>query len=150
MNIYLGADHRGFYLKEKVFSYLVKHNYEVIDAGNKELDSVDDFPDFAQMAATQIIGDTDSDPRAILICGDGQGMAITANRFRGVRAVVIGSAHEARKSRHDLDSNILCLSSDILESDESGWQGIIETWLNTEFSGAIRFKRRNAQIDEIA
>lgn len=149
MKIFLGADHRGFALKEKVFAYLAKHNYDVEDIGDTELDPNDDFPEFAHMAAMRIIGSTDKDPRAILICGGGQGMAIAANRFRGIRAVVIWDAFEARESRNDNDSNVLALPARVLEDDESAWQGIIETWLNTPFSGAVRYKRRNAQIDEL-
>lgn len=150
MNIYLGADHQGFYLKEKVFAYLAKHGYDVYDVGGKELDPADDFPDFAQMAVIKLIGDDSKDPRAILICGGGQGMAMAANRFRGIRASVIWDAYEAKMTRHDNDSNVLCLPSRILEDNEDAWEGIIETWLNTPFAGAARYKRRNAQIDELA
>ncbi len=149
MKIFLGADHRGFALKEKVFAYLSKHNYEVEDIGDKELDPNDDFPEFAHMAAMRVLGSTEKDPRAILICGGGQGMAIAANRFRGIRAVVIWDAFEARESRNDNDSNILALPARVLEDDEAAWQGIIETWLNTPFSHAVRYKRRNTQIDEL-
>lgn len=150
MNIYLGADHQGYYLKEKVFAYLAKHGYNVEDVGGRELDPADDFPDFAQMAATRIIGDDSKDPRSILICGGGQGMAIAANRFRGIRAVVIWDAYEAKMARRDNDSNVLCLPARILNDDDQAWQGIIETWINTPFAAAARYTRRNAQIDEFA
>lgn len=150
MNIYLGADHQGFHMKEKVFAYLAKHGYNVEDVSGRELDPDDDFPDFAQMAATRVIGDDDKDPRAILICGGGQGMAMAANRFRGIRASVIWDAFEAKMTRNDNDSNVLCLPSRVLGDNEDAWQGIIETWLNTPFAGAPRYKRRNAQIDELA
>lgn len=149
MKIYLGADHQGFYLKEQVFAYLAKHGYEVEDVGDKELNPADDYPDFAQMAATKVIGDTDDDPRAILLCGGGQGMAIAANRFRGIRAAVIWDAFEAKMTRKDNDSNVLCLPARLLENTDE-WKGIIETWLSTPFEGAPRYKRRLAQIDEFA
>jgi len=150
MKIYLGSDHNGFHLKEKVFAYLAKHSYDVEDVGGRELDPADDFPEFAQMAAIKIIGSTDDDPRAILLCGGGQGMAIAANRFRGIRASVIWDAYEAKMTRNDNDSNILCLPSRVLEDQEDAvWKGIIETWLSTPFATAVRYKRRNAQIDEI-
>jgi ribose 5-phosphate isomerase B len=148
MKIYLGADHNGFAMKEKVFAYLAKHGYDVEDVGDNELDPADDFPEFAQMAALKVIGDDSKDPRAILLCGGGQGMAMAANRFSGIRASVIWDAFEAKMTRNDNDSNILCLPSRILEDDDAKWQGIIETWLNTPFAAAARFKRRNAQIDE--
>ena len=84
MKIFLGADHGGFYLKEKIAAYLAKRGYDVEDVGGRELDPKDDFPQFAQMAATKLLGEDEaSDPRAILICTGGQGMAMAANRFRG-------------------------------------------------------------------
>jgi len=150
MNIYLGADHQGFHMKEKVFAYLAKHGYIVEDIGNTELDPNDDFPEFAQMAATRVIGDDSKDPRAILICGGGQGVAMAANRFRGIRASVVWDAYEAKMTRNDNDSNVLCLPARILQDEEGVWEGIVEAWLNTPFAGAARFKRRNAQIDEFA
>jgi ribose 5-phosphate isomerase B len=148
MKIFIGSDHQGFHLKEKVFAYLAKHGYEVEDIGDKILDPTDDFPEFAQMAAIKIIGSEDKDPRGILICGGGQGMAIAANRFRGIRASVIWDAFEAKMTRNDNDSNMLCLPARLLDNDDIAWQGIIETWLNTPFASAVRYKRRNAQIDE--
>lgn len=150
MKIYLGSDHQGFVLKEKVFGYLAKHSYDVQDVGDQVLDPADDFPQFAQAAALQIIGSDDHDPRAILICGGGQGMAIAANRFNGIRASVIWDAFEAKMTRNDNDSNILCLPARVLENDDSAWQGIIETWLNTPFAAATRYKRRNDEIDELS
>lgn len=148
MKIFLGSDHRGFQLKSKMFAYLSKHGYEVEDIGDKELDPDDDFPEFAYMATTKVLGE-EKDGRAILLCGGGQGMCIAANRIRGIRAVVIRDAHEAKMARHDNDSNILCLPADLLENDEQAWEGIVETWLNTPFAGAARYIRRNRQLDEM-
>jgi ribose 5-phosphate isomerase B len=149
MKIYLGADHNGFSMKEHVFAYLAKRGYEVEDVGDRELDPNDDFPEFAQMAALKVLGDDSKDPRAILICGGGQGMCMAANRFRGIRASVIWDEYEAKMTRNDNDSNVLCLPSRVLETDEKEWQDIIDTWLKTPFASAARYKRRNAQIDEL-
>jgi ribose 5-phosphate isomerase B len=150
MKIYLGADHNGFNMKEHVFAYLAKRGYEVEDVGDRELDPNDDFPEFAHMAAMQVLGDDPKDdPRAILICGGGQGMCMAANRFRGIRASVIWDEYEAKMTRNDNDSNVLCLPSRVLEDDDTGWQNIIDTWLKTPFASAPRYKRRNAQIDEL-
>ncbi len=150
MKIYLGADHQGFVMKQQVFAYLAKQGYEVEDTGDKELDPADDFPEFAQLAALKVIGDSTPDPRAILLCGGGQGMCMAANRFRGIRASVIWDAYEAKMTRNDNDSNVLCLPSRVLEEDDEKWKDIIDTWLKTPFAAATRFKRRNAQIDEMA
>ncbi len=113
------------------------------------LDKNDDFPEFAAQAAIKVIGSEDSDPRAILLCGGGQGMAMAANRFSGIRASVVWDAHEAKMTRHDNDSNVLSLPSRILE-DDSLWQDILEMWLKTPFAGAERYRRRNRQLDELA
>ena len=149
MKVYLGSDHRGFQLKEQVFAYLSKRDYDVVDVGDKTLDKDDDFPEFAAMAAIKVLGDEDVDSKAILLCGGGQGMAMAANRFRGIRASVIWDEHEAKVSRHDNDSNVLCLPARILENNESEWRAIIDTWLKTPFAGARRFVRRNQQLDEL-
>ena len=142
MKIFLGSDHNGFHMKEKVFAYLAKHNYDVVDVGDSTLDPTDDFPEFAQMAALKVLGEDDNG-------GGGQGMAMAANRFRGIRASVVWDAFEAKMTRNDNDSNVLCLPSRVLEENDAAWEGIIETWMSTPFASAPRFKRRNAQIDEL-
>lgn len=150
MKIYLGSDHMGFHLKEKVFAYLSKRGYDVEDVGDKELDPQDDFPEFAQLAALKILGDEKGDARAILLCGGGQGMSMAANRFRGIRAAVIWDALEAKMTRNDNDCNVLCLPSRVLEDDDALWQDIIDTWMQTPFANAARYIRRNRQLDELA
>jgi ribose 5-phosphate isomerase B len=149
MKIFLGSDHNGYHLKEKLFAYLAKHGYEVEDVGDRTPEPSDDFTDFAQAAALKVLGE-EGDPRAILLCGGGQGMAMAANRFRGIRASVVWDAYEAKMTRNDNDSNILCIPSRIFdETEDSAWQGILETWLNTPFADAPRYRRRNAQLDEL-
>ncbi len=151
MIVYLGSDHNGFHLKEKIFAYLSKRQYNVEDVGDTVLNPEDDFPEFAYKAAVKILGSQDNDPRAILLCGGGQGMSMAANRIHGIRASVIWDAQEAKITRHDNDSNVLCLPSRILEhADEQLWKNIIDTWLDTPFAAAPRFVRRNRQLDELA
>lgn len=150
MKLFLGADHGGFFLKEKVEAYLSKHDLAWEDVGDKELDPKDDFPEFAQMAALKVLGeDEKTDPRAILVCTGGQGMAMAANRFRGIRAAVVWDSFEAHECRNDNDSNVLCLPARVVENDEALWKGIIDTWLATPFAGAARYKRRNDQLDQL-
>jgi ribose 5-phosphate isomerase B len=132
-----------------VFAYLVKRGYEVEDVGDKTLDPGDDFPVFAQAVALKILGSDEADTRGILICGGGQGVAMAANRFKGIRASVIWDAYEAKMTRYDNDSNVLCLPARIVGDDVGTWEGILETWINTEFANAVRFKRRNAELDEL-
>lgn len=151
MKIYLGSDHAGFDLKDRVFAYLAKRDIEVEDVGAKYLDTDDDFPQFAQMAALKVIGDDSDDAKAILICGGGQGMAMAANRFKGIRASVIWDSEEARMTRNDNDCNVLCLPARVLlRENDTVWHDILDTWLNTPFANATRFRRRNAELDQLA
>lgn len=152
MKIFLGADHGGFHLKEKIAAYLSKRNIEWEDVGDKEFDPNDDFPQFAQMAAIKVLGeDEKTDPRAIVICTGGQGVAMAANRFRGIRAAVIWDKFEAHECRNDNNSNVLCLPARVVDpkGDKNDvWQEIIDEWLTTPFAAAPRYIRRNAELDE--
>lgn len=150
MKLYLGSDHGGFHLKEGVFAYLSKRGVDVEDVGDKELDAHDDFPEFAAIACTRVIGDEHDDARAILVCTGGQGMAMAANRFRGIRAAVVWDSYEAKMTRHDNDSNVLCLPARVLEDNADEWKKIIDTWLDTPFAAAERYRRRNRQLDDLA
>lgn len=148
MRIYLGSDHNGFHLKEQLFAYLSKRGYDAVDVGDTELDTDDDFPQFAAAACLKILGDADDDSRAILLCGGGQGMCMAANRFKGIRASVIWDEIEAKLTRNDNDSNVLCLPSRIFD-DTTAWQSIVDAWLTTPFAAAERYRRRNRQLDEL-
>ena len=149
MKIYLGADHGGFHLKERLESYLLKAGYEVEDKGNDVLDPDDDYPQFAAKVASALLASDDKEPRGILVCTGAQGVGIAANRFKGIRASVVWDAHEARMTRNDNDSNVLCLSGRIMEDNPALWQGIVETWLSTPFSNATRHHRRVRELDEL-
>ncbi len=149
MKIFLGSDHNGFHLKEDVFAYLVKRGHEVEDVGDEVLDKEDDFPEFAAKAAIKVLGSEIEDTRAILLCGGAQGMSMAANRFDGIRASVVWDAHEAKITRNDNDSNILCLPARILDGEPDEWKDIIDTWLTTPFANAERYRRRNHQLDNL-
>lgn len=147
MKIFIGADHNGFRLRNSLISYLKRAGYSVVDDGDKKLNPEDDFPVFAKKVVTNVLSDDDKDSRGILICGSGQGMCMAANRFRGIRACLGYDRESVRSARNDDDSNILCLPSRVLETDEV--KIIVETWLNTPFAGAPRFLRRLRELDEL-
>lgn len=149
MKIYIGSDHQGFHLKEAVVAWLKTKNIEVEDVSNKQLDPNDDYPQFAQAAAHKVLVSEDREPRAILICGGGQGMAMAANRFKGIRAAVVWDEHEAKMTRLDNDSNVLSLPARVLDGDMNNVKNIITTWLETKFTGAARHQRRNQELDDI-
>jgi ribose 5-phosphate isomerase B len=147
MKIYIGADHNGYDLKEKLESFLKRSGHEVVDAGDVKRNRDDDFPQFAGRACNMLLGDTDDQAKAILICGSGQGMSMAANRFKGIRASLCWNLTEARAARNDDDANVLCLSARSLEDKDA--QSIVSTWLSTPFAGAPRYKRRIAQLDDL-
>jgi ribose 5-phosphate isomerase B len=147
MKIYIGADHQGFVLKESLIEHLRRLGHEVVDKGDKLVKPDDDFPQFAARVVSALLADDRSDARGILICGSGQGMAIAANRFKGIRACVVWDVPEARTSRNDDDANILCLPARLLKTAEA--DQVVTSWLNTPFAGASRFKRRLKELDEL-
>ena len=88
MKIYIGTDHNGFELKNKLRDHLTKHGYDVIDGGNEKLDPNDIFPVFAAKVVNAMQASSDQDVKGILICGSGQGMCMAANRYKGIRAAL--------------------------------------------------------------
>lgn len=151
MKIFIGADHRGFFLREKVENFLHKNGYEFEDVSGEEYNPHDDFPVFAHRAVMKMQSSNDNEPRAILLCGGAQGMAMAANRFKGIRASVVWDTEEAKWTRNDNDSNVLCLPARIFENpeNEAELKDVLKIWLETPFAAAPRFVRRNRMIDEV-
>ena len=146
MLIYIGADHRGFNLKEKLKQFLLNKGYAVFDKGNDHYDENDDYPDFASLMAQEVAKESDN-RRGILICGSGVGIDVAANKFKGIRSALVNNSDQAFLSRNDADANILCLAADFLDEDEA--KKILTVWLQTPFSGEERHKRRIRKIGEI-
>ena len=147
MKVYIGTDHNGFELKNHLTDFLRKTGYEVIDEGDEKLDPDDDFPQFASRTVVAMKSSDDANARGILLCGSGQGMCMSANRFKGIRASLCWDEKEARSARNDDDSNVLCLPAHYY-SDPTQVESIVSTWLATPFAGASRFKRRIKEMDE--
>lgn len=147
MLIYIGADHRGFNLKESLKNFLGQSGYETVDVGNDRYDENDDYPDFAAAAVRAISKDPMAGNRGILICGSGAGMDIAANKFRHIRSALACNPDQAYSSRNEDDSNVLCLAADFV--DEETAKQIVKTWLATPFSGNERFRRRLEKIDRL-
>jgi ribose 5-phosphate isomerase B len=143
MQIAIGSDHRGFGMKLKVAEVLNALGHAVADEGTHSPESCD-YPDISKAVARKVSsGQAD---RGILICGTGIGMAITANKFPGVRAATCNDELTAEICRRHNDVNVLCLSGDLL--GESRLDNLIRVWLNTEFEGG-RHARRVEKITEI-
>ena len=138
--IAIASDHGGFNIKSILAEYLVKKGHKIDDLGTYSSDSVD-YPDFAHTIAERIANGVDK--RAILICGTGIGMSITANRYPGVRAALGNDIFSARMSRLHNDSNVLVLGGRIVGPELA--TEIVSTWLDTEFEGG----RHNLRIEKI-
>jgi ribose 5-phosphate isomerase B len=145
MKIFLGSDHNGFHLRNKLKVYLTKAGYDVVVDGELTLDPADDFPIFAQKVVKDVLA-AGPDARGVLICGSGQGMCMAANRFKGIRALVGYDLQSVKSARNDDDANILCLPADVLKADTANL--LVEVFLNTPFAAAPRFIRRIREIDE--
>lgn len=143
LTIYFGSDHGGFVLKEEIREYLEKRKeYEVIDLGAFNLESLDDFPDFALAVAKKI--SEKEGAKGILFCGSGQGMAIAANKIRGIRAAVCWDIASAKQSREHLDANILCLGAKFVSVELA--KKITDIWLGTSFLNEEKYSRRLRKI----
>ena len=143
--IFIGSDHRGFELKEKVKGWLSEWGYEPEDCGAYEYNKDDDYPDYAQAVARSVLGHGVSKSRGILICGSGVGVAITANRFKGIRAALGFNPNQIRDSVNDEDANILAISANYTQENEV--REIVKSFLETKFSGEERHIRRINKLD---
>jgi len=146
MNIYLGADHRGYQLKEELKNYLRSRNYEAVDLGASQYDAEDDYPDFAKLVGEKVSADPNNS-RGILICGSGAGVAIAANKLKGVRAALAVNSQQAFMLRNDEDVNVLSLSAQL--TDLQTVREIIEVFLKTPFSAEERHRRRVAKVQAL-
>ncbi|MFB0564975.1 MAG: ribose 5-phosphate isomerase B [Candidatus Aminicenantaceae bacterium] len=143
MKIALASDHAGFKIKQGIINYLLKQGIEHFDFGCGPDEEVD-YVDYGKKAAGKVTsGEYD---RAILVCGTGLGMAIVANKFRGIRATPCYEEFTAEMSRKHNDSNCLTLGGRILPLDEA--LQIVSIWLETEFE-AGRHERRINKIKQI-
>lgn len=146
MLIYIGADHRGYAIKEYLKVFLKDGGYTVYDVGNSKLDENDDYTDFASKVAERVSLDYDRS-KGILICGSGSGMTITANKYPNIRAGVALTPDHAYDLRNDDDVNILGIGASYTSSDQA--KKIVVTWLQTPFAREARFRRRIEKLSQI-
>ena len=147
--IILASDHAGFAVKEAVKTFLKEKGYMITDVGAHELIEGDDYPVYMSAAALKVAEDLKGNTKAIIFGGSGQGEAMVANRFPGVRAAVWygGDQEILKKSREHNDANILSIGARFVSADAAC--DAVEVWLGTAFSGDDRHARRIAQIDSI-
>lgn len=144
MKVFLGADHRGFAVKEKIKEWLVDSNYEVVDMGNNILDPNDDYPDFSLPVAREV---SKGNGVGVLFCGSGAGMDMIANKIKGVRSALVFDEARAKQAREHEDANILTLPTDVLDNRKA--IKIVKIFLETPFSNKERHIRRIEKIKAI-
>lgn len=142
MKIYISADHKGVELKNEVINYLTNNGITVIDIGLANYD-LDDYPDFAFAVCDKVVKDDDS--LGILICGNGIGMSIAANKVDGIRAARAVSVDDAFKAKNHNGANVLALSSEV---DLATTKEIVDTFIITKTATDERFRRRIEKIEK--
>jgi len=141
MKLAIGSDHAALALKNRLRDQLREWGYEVEDLGTNSTESVD-YPDFAHAVAKAV--QEGRCERGVLVCGTGLGMAMTANRHRGIRAAVCGDIYSARMSRLHNDANVLCMGARVLAPEYA--IELLKCWLDTPYEGT-RHVRRVAKIE---
>lgn len=144
MTIFIGADHNGFDLKNKLIEYLQQKNIRVEDMGNYEHDPEDDHPIYARKVAEGVLQKPE-ESKGIVICGSGIGVTIAANRYKGIRAGLCQSIEAARHGRANDDINILGLASEYTQFEEA--KQIVDVFLATDFIQKEKYLRRSKQLD---
>ncbi|HEY4504107.1 MAG TPA: RpiB/LacA/LacB family sugar-phosphate isomerase [Candidatus Paceibacterota bacterium] len=153
MKILVASDHAGYELKNKIFLFLKEEGFDVEDMGAYFYDKEDDYPKIMIPVAMRVVSGLEGlgsdNIRAILFGRSGNGEAMIANRFPGVRAAVYhGKNLEiVRLSRKDNDSNILSLAGDFIDEEEA--RQAVKIWLSTPFDTDPKYARRNAMLDNI-
>ena len=156
MKIYVGSDHAGFGLKEKLIPYLEELGHEVEDKGAHEYNENDDYPDFIIPVAREV-SKRPNEVKGIIFGSSGQGEAMTANKFSDVRAALYYGPENAvipddnlsiiRLSRSHNDANILSIGASFVTEEDM--KEAVKEWLSTPFSGEEKHKRRINKMDRI-
>lgn len=139
--VYIGADHRGFRLKEEIKKWLETEHYEYRDLGANEYDKEDDYPDIAFKLAEMVAKEK---AKGILVCGSGAGASVAANKVTDIRAGLCTSEKQVAAARNDDDINVLCLSADSVAVEIN--LKIVAVFLGTLFSSEERHLRRIQKI----
>ena len=136
MKISVASDHAGYELKEAVKRHLKAARHEVVDFGTNSTESTD-YPDYATPAARAVAsGEVE---RGVFVCGSGQGMVMTANKVRGVRAALAWQPEVARLSRQHNDANVLALPARFVSIEQA--LEIVDAWMDAEFEGGRHIPR---------
>ncbi len=140
--IYLGADHGGYKLKEKIKSFLKESNYDYEDLGNLEYDKDDDYPDYAFKVAEKVSKNKNN--KGILLCRSSGGMVIAANKVKNIRAVSVIDEKSVKHAVQHNNANIIALPGDWITADKA--KKLVKLFLTIKFSKEKRHVRRLKKI----
>ncbi len=143
--LYICSDHGGFRLKSQILKHLVLKNILFEDQGPLELNPSDDYPVYVDKTISKFL-ENPKENKAIVICRNGVGVSMMANKYIGTRAGVSWTPDHAKSSRKDDDTNVLALPADYI--DEKTAIEIVDTWLNTPFSKEPRYEKRLEMVEE--
>ncbi len=143
MQVFIGSDHRGFELKEKLKENLVKRGFSVTDTSETTLNPSDDYPDVAAHVGKQV--SVDSESRGIVLCGSGVGVDITANKIDGIRCGLALNIDQIKAARQDDNINVLAIAADYIALENA--QELVTTFLETKYENSESHQRR---IDKIS
>lgn len=145
MTIFIGADHRGFDLKNKLIEYLQEKNIRVQDLGNYQYDPVDDYVDYGQKVAEAVLQNPD-EFFGIVICGSGVGVSIATNRNKGIRCVLGFNQDQIAHARQNDHVNILSIPSDFVDFELA--KKFIDVFLATQPKQEEKYTRRVQKLDK--
>jgi ribose 5-phosphate isomerase B len=145
VKVSIGCDHGGFDLKLVIVEWLTNNQYFIIDLGNEVYNVDDDYPDFAEKVARNVIsGESD---KGIIICGSGVGACITANKIKGARASVCHDTYSARQGVEHDNMNILCLGARVI--GEKLAIELVSAFLDATFLNESRYNKRLEKIKKL-
>jgi ribose 5-phosphate isomerase B len=145
MKIFIGADHRGFALKEKISQWLFDMEIACQDVGAHTLDTGDDYTKYAESVASRVVKTEGS--RGVLLCGSGVGVEVVANKYDGVRAAIGKGVLQVEAGRSHDDMNVLVIAADFTSEKEA--KAMLIAFLETKFSEKERYERRLQEIEKI-
>jgi ribose 5-phosphate isomerase B len=143
MRIAIGSDDIGLPLKDVLAGYLSELGIEYVDFGAQSTDPVD-YPDVAKVVAREVRAGHFE--RGLLVCGTGLGMAITANKVRGIRAATVHDAYSAERARKSNNVQIITMGARVIGSESA--KTVLKAWLDSEFQGGGS-TRKVAKIEEL-
>lgn len=143
--LYISSDHGGYDLKTIIIDFLKENDVDVIDLGPSSYMDGDDYPDYVVPMILKVLENPSN--KGIVLCRNGVGVDILANKFNGIRCALSFEPRHAASSRLDDDSNVLSIPADYISEEKA--KEMVDAWLNTEFSNEERHKRRLKKVAQL-